>query len=155
MTQKSATAKSAAPPVPMTAGQRAAFERDGYLIIRSALCPMRSPPPATRSAACHLLPVGNDSVLSAAAPRTFAGNAAGLHPAVQLSDDSGDGLHSSVGNAPQHVHERASLVSVEVAQQVLVDGIGDGTEFCEAGAAGVRGYDPAAAPVRWVRFAPD
>ena len=39
MTQESATARSAAPAVPMTAEQRATFERDGYLIIRGALGP--------------------------------------------------------------------------------------------------------------------
>ena len=39
MTQEPATARSAVPAVPMTAEQRAAFERDGYLIIRGALCP--------------------------------------------------------------------------------------------------------------------
>src|SRR5205085_11067134 len=39
MTQESTTARSAALPVPMTAEQRAAFERDGYLIIRGALRP--------------------------------------------------------------------------------------------------------------------
>src|SRR5258708_30930415 len=39
MTQESTTARSAAPSVPMTAEQRATFERDGYLIIRGALYP--------------------------------------------------------------------------------------------------------------------
>ena len=39
MTQEPATARSAVPSVPMTAEQRAAFEREGYLIIRGALCP--------------------------------------------------------------------------------------------------------------------
>jgi len=39
MTQEPAAARSAAPAVPMTAEQRAAFERDGYLIIRGALGP--------------------------------------------------------------------------------------------------------------------
>jgi hypothetical protein len=39
MTQESTTAKSAALSMPMTAEQRATFDRDGYLIIRGALCP--------------------------------------------------------------------------------------------------------------------
>jgi ectoine hydroxylase len=39
MTQKSAAAGTTAPAVPMTAEQRAAFDRDGYLIIRGALGP--------------------------------------------------------------------------------------------------------------------
>ena len=39
MTQEPAAARGAAPAVPMTAEQRGAFERDGYLIIRGALCP--------------------------------------------------------------------------------------------------------------------
>jgi ectoine hydroxylase len=39
MTQEPATARSAAPTAAMTAEQRAAFERDGYLIIRGALGP--------------------------------------------------------------------------------------------------------------------
>ena len=39
MTQEATTARSAAPSVPMTAEQRATFERDGYLIIRGALNP--------------------------------------------------------------------------------------------------------------------
>jgi hypothetical protein len=39
MTQEPATVRSAVPSVPMTAEQRAAFERDGYLIIRGALYP--------------------------------------------------------------------------------------------------------------------
>jgi len=39
MTQEPTTARNAALPVPMTAGQRAAFERDGYLIIHGALSP--------------------------------------------------------------------------------------------------------------------
>jgi ectoine hydroxylase len=39
MTPEPTTARSAASSAPMTAGQRAAFERDGYLIIRGALHP--------------------------------------------------------------------------------------------------------------------
>ena len=39
MTQLSATGRCADPSVPMTAEDRAAFERDGYLIIRGALFP--------------------------------------------------------------------------------------------------------------------
>jgi len=39
MTQEPATARSAAPTAAMTAEQRAAFERDGYLTIRGALDP--------------------------------------------------------------------------------------------------------------------
>jgi hypothetical protein len=39
MTRLSATGRCADPSVPMTAEDRAAFERDGYLIIRDALCP--------------------------------------------------------------------------------------------------------------------
>jgi hypothetical protein len=39
VTQKLAIAGSAAPAEPMMAGQRARFERDGYLIIRDALRP--------------------------------------------------------------------------------------------------------------------
>ena len=39
MTQEPATAANAAPSVPMTVEQRAAFDRDGYLIIRGALRP--------------------------------------------------------------------------------------------------------------------
>ena len=39
MTQLSATGRCADPSVPMTAEDRAAFERDGHLIIRDALCP--------------------------------------------------------------------------------------------------------------------
>src|SRR5579859_1807403 len=37
MTQESAVARNATPGVPMTAQQRATFDRDGYLIIRGAL----------------------------------------------------------------------------------------------------------------------
>jgi ectoine hydroxylase len=39
MTHEPTTARSVAPTAAMTAEQRAAFERDGYLIIRGALCP--------------------------------------------------------------------------------------------------------------------
>lgn len=39
MRQLLATGRCADPSGPMTAEQRAAFERDGYLIIRGALCP--------------------------------------------------------------------------------------------------------------------
>jgi ectoine hydroxylase len=39
MTQEPTTAWSVAPAAAMTAEQRAAFERDGYLIIRDTLCP--------------------------------------------------------------------------------------------------------------------
>jgi len=39
MKQESTATRSAAPSVPMTAEQRAAFERDGYLLIRGALGP--------------------------------------------------------------------------------------------------------------------
>jgi len=52
MTQETATARSATPSVPMTAEQRAAFERDGYLIIRGALCPDEVAGAATRSTGC-------------------------------------------------------------------------------------------------------
>ena len=39
MTQKPTAAGNTTPAVPMTAEQRAAFDRDGYLIIRGALGP--------------------------------------------------------------------------------------------------------------------
>lgn len=39
MTQKSTVARNTTPAVPMTAEQRATFDRDGYLIIRGALRP--------------------------------------------------------------------------------------------------------------------
>ena len=39
MTQKSTIAAIAAPAEPMTAEQRARFDRDGYLVIRGALRP--------------------------------------------------------------------------------------------------------------------
>jgi ectoine hydroxylase len=39
MTQSSAVARNTTSAVPMTAEQRAAFDRDGYLIIRGALGP--------------------------------------------------------------------------------------------------------------------
>ena len=41
MTQKSAAVGHTTPTVAMTAEQRASFDRDGYLIIRSALSPSR------------------------------------------------------------------------------------------------------------------
>ena len=89
MNQKSAVAGSTAPGVPMTAGQRAAFDRDGYLIIRGALRPDETAAAreaidrvyATEARAGRLGPDGSIHLLSAV---TNCPQVAGLtdHPAT-------------------------------------------------------------------------
>jgi hypothetical protein len=89
MKQKSAVAGSTAPGVPMTAGQRAAFDRDRYLIIRRALRPDETAAAreaidrvyATEARAGRLGPDGSMHLLSAV---TNCPRVAGLtdHPAT-------------------------------------------------------------------------
>jgi len=69
ITQEPTAARSAAPTTAMTAEQRATFERDGYLIIRGALCPEE-------------VAAARDAVDRVYAARAEAGS---LGPAVRLS----------------------------------------------------------------------